>query len=86
MRNLIGLFVVLLTVCACGNKQAQTNIAEDSTPWYENDSLLLAQLNAAIQDAKQLDASKISKNLMPVKKGTPERNGQPLTGKTWCCW
>ena len=51
MRNLIGLFVVLLTVCACGNKQAQTNIAEDSTPWYENDSLLLAQLDAAIQDA-----------------------------------
>lgn len=72
---------MLLTVCACGNKQAQTNIAEDSTPWYENDSLLLAQLDAAIKDAKQLDASKISKNLMPVKKGTPGEEWVTIDGK-----
>ncbi len=81
MRNLIGLFVVLLAFCACGNKQAQTNVAGETTPWYENDSLLLAQLDAAIQDAKVLDASKISKNLMPVKKGTPGEEWATIDGK-----
>ena len=44
---------------------------ENGTPWYENDSLLLAQLDAAIKDAKEANPSEVSKNLMPVKKGTP---------------
>ena len=54
---------------------------ENGTPWYENDSLLLAQLDAAIKDAKEANPSEVSKNLMPVKKGTPGEEWANIDGK-----
>ena len=54
---------------------------ENGTPWYENDSLLLAQLDAAITDAKEANPSEVSKNLMPVKKGTPGEEWANIDGK-----
>ena len=54
---------------------------ENGTPRYENDSLLLAQLDAAIKDAKEANPSEVSKNLMPVKKGTPGEEWANIDGK-----
>ena len=85
MKKIMIAFAALAMMAgACQNKQAatpETENAADTTAWYENDSLLLADLAAAIEDAKQLDSTKISHNLMPIKKGTPGQEWATFDGK-----
>ena len=85
MKKLWIVIVALaMATIACQNKQTAANETEnaaDTTAWYENDSLLQADLAAAIEDAKQLDASKISNDLMPIKKGTPNEEWATIDGK-----
>ncbi|MBR1546742.1 MAG: hypothetical protein IJ633_08135 [Prevotella sp.] len=75
-------FCFLLVTMLMGCKQSNAvQTSEEETAWYENDSALLAQLDAAIADAKQLDASKVSNDLMPVKKGYPGQEWATIDGK-----
>lgn len=80
----IAIVALAMATVACQNKQTAANETEnvaDTTAWYENDSLLQADLAAAIEDAKQLDSSKISNDLMPIKKGTPGEEWATIDGK-----
>lgn len=85
MKKLWIVIVALAFVAgACQNKQAAANETEnaaDTTAWYENDSLLQAELTAAIADAKEPTPSKVSHDLMPVKKGYPGQEWATIDGK-----
>ena len=65
-------FAAALVLTGCkqtGTAQAAAETTADDV-WYQDDSALQASLLAAIEDAKQLDSTKISHQLMPIKKGT----------------
>ncbi len=76
----IAIMALVLGGCKSQNKGGET-APVDEIAWYENDSLLQAQLAAAIADAKQLDSTKISHQLMPIKKGTPGQEWAVVDGK-----
>ena len=74
MKKTTFIITAALTIMLAGCKQtqnSQTAITEDVPNWYENDSALQADLSAAIEDAKQLDSSKISTTRMPIKIDYP---------------
>jgi hypothetical protein len=83
-KKLIAL-VVLLLLLAGGwwwlSKGGQREAGGQEQAWYENDSALQADLSAAIADAQKLDSSKISHQLMPVKKGTPGQEWKTIDGR-----
>ncbi len=73
---------IFMTACRGGNVKIDVNVSNtDSIPWYENMEALDADLKAAIDDARELDSSKISNTLMPIKKGTPNEEWQTIDGK-----
>ena len=75
------LAVVVLGACKGSQKQNESVEPVAETAWYENDSLLEAQLMAAIEVAKRPDSTKISHDLMPVKKGYPGEEWTKINGK-----
>lgn len=62
---------VLSTVMMGCRQSSPVQVAIDSVAWYENDSALQADLAAAIADAKVLDSTKVSHDLMPIRKDYP---------------
>ncbi|MBP3213851.1 MAG: hypothetical protein J6M19_03320 [Bacteroidaceae bacterium] len=75
-----------IAMTACTGKTAQnTNAGAEAdstvTPWYEDMDALQADLNAAIEDARVLDSTKVGVNLMPIKKGTPNEEWATIEGK-----
>ena len=73
---------IFMTACRGGNVKIDVNVSNtDSIPWYENMEALDADLKAAIDDARELDSSKISNTLMPIKKGTPNEEWATIDGK-----
>ena len=78
-------FVVLAAVTIASCVKQTANKTEEKNPtnqvaWYENDSALQADLAAAIEDAKQLDSTKIVNNLMPIQKGFPGQEWVTIDG------
>ena len=63
------------------NRQQPVETEEEGIAWYQNDSLLWAQLAESIEDAKQLDSTKISNQLMPIKKDYPGQEWANFDGK-----
>lgn len=80
MTAILVLPVVLGGCFSSGNRQ-QAAQNEETTAWYENDSLLWAELATAVEDAKQLDSTKISNALMPIKKDYPGQEWTTIDGK-----
>lgn len=84
-KTIITAILVLIVVLGgwflLGNRQQQPVENEDATPWYQNDSLLWAQLAEAVEDAKQLDSTKISNQLMPIRKDYPGQEWANIEGK-----
>ena len=79
-----ALMVAAITMTACVGKFTRTEtITEeaDTLPWYENMEALNADLKAAIDDARELDSTKVGVNLMPIKKGTPNEEWETINGK-----
>ena len=88
MKKLFYFAIVAATVAmtACTGKTGQITDAgaeadSTATPWYEDMEALDADLKAAIEDARDLDSSKISNTLMPIKKGTPNEEWETIDGK-----
>jgi hypothetical protein len=78
MRKLVvmALSAIVMTGCFYNNKQA---VVGDTVNWYENDSALWADLATAIEDAKQVDSTKI-RPLMPIKKDYPGQEWTTIDG------
>ena len=70
-----------MTACVGKVEKTITETVTDSLPWYEDMEALDADLKAAIEDARDLDSSKISNTLMPIKKGTPNEEWETIDGK-----
>ena len=72
-----------MTACVAkfSNKTETNTVVADSLPWYEDIDALQADLNAAIEDARVLDSTKVGVNLMPIKKGTPNEEWATIDGK-----
>ena len=81
MTAILVLLVVLGGWFLLGNRQQPVETEEEGIAWYQNDSLLWAQLGEAIEDAKQLDSTKISNQLMPIKKDYPGQEWANFDGK-----
>ena len=81
MKKMIITAILVLPLvlggCFLGNKQQTV----ETTAWYENDSLLWAQLADAVENAKQLDSTKISNQLMPIRKDIPGQEWATIDGK-----
>lgn len=83
------ILIVLLAIIGCafwwfaqGKATEGTNeTPTKGTPWYEDQESLMADLKAAIEDAKQLDTTKISRHLMPIKRGTPGQEWATFDGR-----
>ena len=74
MKKILFAAAVMAAMMTVGCRQNATSTSPheaDTVAWYENDSALAADLAAAIDDAKALDSSKISTDLMPIRKGYP---------------
>ena len=76
MKKILFAFAfVAMMITGCRQSSTVTtdadNHAKQDTGWYNDSSALAADLAAAIADAKQLDSSKISHDLMPIRKGYP---------------
>lgn len=75
MKKTLITIAVLAVLCGAGwwilqgRQTAETEQA--TTPWYEDLTALQADLDAAIADAQQLDSTKISHKLTPIRKGYP---------------
>jgi len=66
----IAVSVMMMVSCRqTPNRKLLEPIA--ASAWYDNDSVLQADLAAAIADAKQLDTTKVSHTLMPIIKDYP---------------
>lgn len=81
MTAILVLLVVLGGWFLWSNRQQPVETEEEGIAWYQNDSLLWAQLGEAIEDAKQLDSTKISNQLMPIKKDYPGQEWANFDGK-----
>ena len=73
--------VLTMTACVAKFDKKVTETVTDSIPWYEDMEALEADLKAAIEDARDLDESKMGENLMPIKKGTPNEEWETIDGK-----
>ena len=71
-----ALLAIVVTGCWQGNKQT---VVADDVSWYENDSALWKDLATAIEDAKQVDSSKI-RPLMPIRKDYPGQEWVNIDG------
>jgi len=71
-----ALLAIVVTGCWQGNKQT---VVADDVNWYENDSALWKDLATAIEDAKQVDSSKI-RPLMPIRKDYPGQEWVNIDG------
>ena len=89
MKRILLTVAVLIAVLAvsCRNGESSTktnqNATEqktDETPWYADMEALEADLAAAIDDAKQLDSSKIVNDLMPIRKDYPGQEWATFDG------
>ena len=83
MKKILFAAAVMAAMMTVGCRQNATSTSPheaDTVAWYENDSALAADLAAAIDDAKALDSSKISTDLMPIRKGYP---GQEWASGRW---
>ena len=80
-KIVILLLLAALVAAGCyfvlSPKEGKTN---EELAWYENDSLLQADLAAAIRDAQQLDTSKISHSLVPIRKDYPGEEWTTIDG------
>ena len=82
---LVGTISMTSCVAKFSNKTETNTVVADSLPWYEDMDALQADLNAAIEDARVLDSTKVGVNLMPIKKGTPNEEWLPSMVRIWCC-
>ena len=80
VRFVLAVVMVLLSISCKQTQNKQAENAESGLAWYENDSTLQADLAAAIADAKDLSESKVSHQLMPVKKGFPGQEWAVIDG------
>ncbi len=77
----IAIIVATITVASLiGCRQTDSLNGVNDIAWFENDSALQADLAASIANAKQLDSTKISHDLMPVKKGYPGQEWTNIDG------
>ncbi len=84
-KILFAAILMALTTAGCRQNATeqttdQTTNQADTVAWYENDDALQADLKAAIDDAKQLDSTKISNDLMPIRKGYPGQEWATFDG------
>ena len=74
MKKILFAAALVAVMMAGGCRQSATEATTgnaDTIAWYDNDTALMADLKAAIEDAKVLDSTKISNDLMPIRKGYP---------------
>lgn len=83
MKKILLSIVVLASFMAVGcsvKQNLQTTQLQAVKAWYQDDTSLQTQLAAAVADARQLDSSKISHELMPVRKGYPGQEWVNIDG------
>ncbi len=86
MKKLLILIIVLAIIIGAGwgiKQCVQPKEEATQQAWYEDEEALMADLKAAIEDAQQLDSTKISHELMPIRKDIPgeewiNENGQDM--------